>query len=551
MNFFESKFFQNNGSIFSIAQINDSFSQEKGSFRWCKRLVNNLNIFGVIASLVFVLMSFISAGANANTLDIEVYSPSTSDDGNYSVEFSVISGGSGPYGGVIEQDHLGNEEWLFMWGYGCAPGFCTYSSSNGVHTLTFTNKPPGIYSYGVISADPWGGEYWGSAGSVTVGAPELDSLADQSNFTYQVRRGDINSDGDQDLYIKRTTGGDPDDGALYETILQQNNDGTFSPLNATSAQLNVGSSWSTVAVNIDLKDFNLDGYIDLLIEGVGSVVSGANDQIAFSSGAPFNRKPISVTEISEGIEKFYLNSYGWVSDPDYFDQYFITVPYVGYVLNCGLYYVYSYGEYWLQYGCYVQYFSGTISGYDGNYVTSDALEFTELLGDFWNLDPETVVSQSVVSGVQMSFNDVVGLPSGFDPQINDDACYTNPISTVSCGAVGIVVGIFYGIILTAEAIDGLFDSVETEKEKIAEEDRPPCVTVTGRVVPVGTIGYRPLDVLPDDVIQHGIKGSHYNIAVANQNPYNGQCFWAPSGAVKPEDLPTGAVPMEPFVIPSV
>jgi RHS repeat-associated protein len=73
---------------------------------------------------------------------------------------------------------------------------------------------------------------------------------------------------------------------------------------------------------------------------------------------------------------------------------------------------------------------------------------------------------------------------------------------------------------------------------------PPCKTVSGKIVKVGTIGYRPLDT--PDRAQHGIDGPHYNIAKANQNPKNCQCFWQTLGAVRPHELPPNAIPMERF-----
>lgn len=79
---------------------------------------------------------------------------------------------------------------------------------------------------------------------------------------------------------------------------------------------------------------------------------------------------------------------------------------------------------------------------------------------------------------------------------------------------------------------------------------PPCKTISGKLVPVGTIGYRPLDVIPDDVVQHGVAGSHHNIFVANQNPNNCRCFWAKQKYVlKPGQIPLGAIPVEPFLQP--
>ena len=77
---------------------------------------------------------------------------------------------------------------------------------------------------------------------------------------------------------------------------------------------------------------------------------------------------------------------------------------------------------------------------------------------------------------------------------------------------------------------------------------PPCRTVSGRVVPVESIGYRPLDVIPESQIQHGVAGSHHNIFIAKQNPNNCQCFWAKQKYVlKPGQLPLGAVPVEAFI----
>jgi len=76
----------------------------------------------------------------------------------------------------------------------------------------------------------------------------------------------------------------------------------------------------------------------------------------------------------------------------------------------------------------------------------------------------------------------------------------------------------------------------------------PCKTVSGRIVPVGTIGYRPLDILPDNVQQHGVYGSHHNIFVANQNPNNCQCFWQKQKYVlKPDQITTDMIPVEPFI----
>jgi len=73
-----------------------------------------------------------------------------------------------------------------------------------------------------------------------------------------------------------------------------------------------------------------------------------------------------------------------------------------------------------------------------------------------------------------------------------------------------------------------------------------CKTVSGRDISLGTIAYRPLDHVPPERAEHGVKGPHFNLYKANQNPNNGQCFWQPVGAVAFAELPAGAIPIEPF-----
>jgi RHS repeat-associated protein len=108
--------------------------------------------------------------------------------------------------------------------------------------------------------------------------------------------------------------------------------------------------------------------------------------------------------------------------------------------------------------------------------------------------------------------------------------------------------------LTELLQDALTNVVDTVVDWCTDDEPcPPCMTASGRVVPVGTIAYRPLDTPPLGKIEHGIAGPHYNIYVANQAPRNSpqpcKCFWQPQGAAPPSALPPGAIPIEPFVSP--
>lgn len=79
--------------------------------------------------------------------------------------------------------------------------------------------------------------------------------------------------------------------------------------------------------------------------------------------------------------------------------------------------------------------------------------------------------------------------------------------------------------------------------------KPPCITVSGKVVTVGTYGYRH-DKVPPSKPHYPFTGDHYNLYRANQNPNNGECFWVESGAADASDgklPPPNSIPIEPFI----
>lgn len=81
--------------------------------------------------------------------------------------------------------------------------------------------------------------------------------------------------------------------------------------------------------------------------------------------------------------------------------------------------------------------------------------------------------------------------------------------------------------------------------KLDDKQCPPCKLIDGTIVPLGTIGYRPMDTPQAGKVEHGISGPHFNLYKANQNPNNCQCFWQPIGAVPPPPQPDW-IPIQPF-----
>jgi RHS repeat-associated protein len=88
-------------------------------------------------------------------------------------------------------------------------------------------------------------------------------------------------------------------------------------------------------------------------------------------------------------------------------------------------------------------------------------------------------------------------------------------------------------------------SSSSAQQEQCKQPCPPCKLADGTVVPIGTIGYR-WDVLPSNVVQHGIAGDHLNLYEVNQNPNNCKCFWKRGPTVRPPPLP-GWIPIQPLM----
>ena len=263
-------------------------------------------------------------------------------------------------------------------------GAWTYvAGTNG--TAEISGKPEGIYYYRAVFLDFYYGFpefYYSNEISVNVysGPPiEVDGIWDQKDYIYQVRKGDINGDGKLDLFIKRTSGGNANNGVLSTSILQQQADKTFSVLTATPAQLNTAASWANTNVEVVLGDFNMDGYVDLILKGIGNHIAGANNQMVFSKGQLFSGQASSVRDIDDDFVKTFSSITHWLGDSNYFDNNIITVTGYTYVLTYGCQYDWFYGEYIC--GFYYVLVPYTVTGYDSSLISQDALDLRDALED--------------------------------------------------------------------------------------------------------------------------------------------------------------------------
>lgn len=257
----------------------------------------------------------------------ELYSPTTPDFivGGYTVDWQDTTGSI-----CWLSERVNNGSWTTV------PN--TYSPTK---TVTLS-RSVGTYDYQVACIDDYGGVL-GPVSTVGVvsSMPTLDSLDVQLGYQFQIRTGDLNSDGKKDIYLKRTSGGNANDGVIDKTILTQNADGDFNVVeNPTSGQLSTAAGWSVAsATSAVVNDFNVDGRVDVLLKNLDSTISSVDDQIVFSTGEFFKGAAQAATSIDFEFEKFFRDTYNWILDPNYFAQAITaSLPAYNFSLDIGVYF---------------------------------------------------------------------------------------------------------------------------------------------------------------------------------------------------------------------
>lgn len=322
-------------------------------------------VTGLPAFFILVLVSLFSLNAVAvspPTISGNQASGNYMASYNYSIDYPVYA--------MWLEEKLDGGAWT------------TVSDSEPLGNISFSGKVNGTYQYRVGQLEDSYYNYpipfvvsWSSAVTVVVtgGEPSDMNYSTQLTYGYETRKGDINADGLQDLYIRRTSGGAANNGVLYESILTQLSDNSFSVLSASASQKTIAASWPIINTDIRFADVNIDGYVDLVVRDLDSYFSGAVNQLVFSSGSLSNGQASVVTSVGDYMNKTMTNISGSFANPNYFDQYAaqFQVPYQ--VLVCGSYYDYYYET--VRYGCWYDYYTVTLTGYDPDYVTQEGLNF--------------------------------------------------------------------------------------------------------------------------------------------------------------------------------
>lgn len=362
---------------------------------------NRLGAFLALLLLVFSASAFAQAPSGPPQ---PPWGPSTAANGTYTINW--LRQGTTTY---LQERSGTSGTWANV-------SSSLYQSSGSSYSVTYTGKASGDYFYrlNVAFTNQYGTSWYNSNEiRVTVfggAVPTQDLVSNQLLYSYETRIGDINGDGRQDVYVNRTAGGVALNGTLSNVILQQNADKSFTPVVPTAAQASTAAGWAASSTPLELDDLNFDGYVDIRLPNLGSVISGVFGQIVFSSGRISIAAPQKVTAINAKVSKFLADTQLWIDEPHYFTNHASIIQVPVYVQQLFCDYVW-YGDYY-SYECWYEWvFIGNQAYYDFSPWDADAVKMRYSISPSTSGEPvPTVVPGSTEAGdIDRWFRNVFGV----------------------------------------------------------------------------------------------------------------------------------------------
>jgi hypothetical protein len=219
-----------------------------------------------------------------------------------------------------------------------AGGWVGVQTPNYATSWSASGKPWDTYQYRLQYAygDYYSGYQYVADGpvSVEVGVPPLPVSEQQE---YASRHGDLDGDGDIDLYVKRVFGTSwqlP----IAELVLRRNAYGSFDVETTVSqATRDIVNGWGISLTLPKLVDFNADGYMDILITGLSLANVGPYDVVVFAADGP-GAPPPWAKLMDESIQQFAIDTLAYLNDPGYFAN--------AWQYSCDLYFSTTWGWRW-------------------------------------------------------------------------------------------------------------------------------------------------------------------------------------------------------------
>lgn len=152
--------------------------------------------------------------------------------------------------------------------------------------------------------------------------PNTGDRSEQHDYQFEVRTGDINYDGRQDIYLARTSGPSAN-GVIHKTILFQQSNNSFAPLPASNDQLGLAADWPRSSIRTIVADYNADGFVDVMLKNVAGTIGGQLNQVVFSNKSA-NGRAAAVTAVTNNYKKTFRSLAAQRRDPSYFSRNVVT-----------------------------------------------------------------------------------------------------------------------------------------------------------------------------------------------------------------------------------
>ena len=154
--------------------------------------------------------------------------------------------------------------------------------------------------------------------AVTVDGPDPDSVGTQLGYTFQARVNSTNPAQATAIFIDRTSSATG--GGVFQDIVLRKSGNAFELVDPGSVTGTAPGSWSTTtAVDLVLSDINLDGFVDVLVRGLGGAITGALDQIVYAPGRS-GGSPVILNAVDSSLTNFLSEVSSWTRDPTYFQR---------------------------------------------------------------------------------------------------------------------------------------------------------------------------------------------------------------------------------------
>ena len=198
---------------------------------------------------------------------------------------------------------------------GTSGSYSVTAGAPGAYTASITC----FYQYGWRHTLIDGGAINSSATRTVVAQPQATATAPPSARTYTGFTDDyralLSTVNGTTIVLTTNTNGIPSVGDIE--LVWNSSTGSYAPQILGS----VVGTWQPAAIDPVLGDFNVDGFVDVLIKDISSDVF---DQIVFANPVE-GQSPLAVTAVDEEFQMFFRDVYNWMQDETYFDAANISV----------------------------------------------------------------------------------------------------------------------------------------------------------------------------------------------------------------------------------